>query len=283
MLKKEKKIELMIFIFSIVFLLILGIILSYNYDFKEKYNLLFDSDTSRVIGDAISPSADHNRLDVHPLFTLWIQPIIFLLSGIFQNKMLSLIILSAFITSLSTLYIYKILKLIKKDDKINLLITGIYLFSFSNIIFTAGMETYNYAVVFLILFWYYLLKIIKEKEEVSIPILILLGLATLSFTITNYMIFAIGIFLLWIMKKINIKKAIIVGIIPLVLLITLSGVQKIVWQNTPFILKTNIRTEKNNFSETTITKKNFRNVMKNDYETSFISDDINLKINYGTT
>ena len=195
MLKKEKKIELMIFIFFFFFLLILGIILSYNYDFKENYNLLFDSDTARVIGDAISPSADHNRLDVHPLFTLWIQPIIFLLSGIFQNKMLSLIILSAFITSLSTLYIYKILKLIKKDDKINLLITGIYLFSFSNIIFTAGMETYNYAVVFLILFWYYLLKIIKEKEEVSIPILILLGLATLSFTITNYMIFAIGIFL----------------------------------------------------------------------------------------
>lgn len=280
---KLNKNEKLVFIVSFLFLVILGILLSYNYDFTENYNLLFDSDTARVIGDAISPSADHNRLDVHPLFMFWVQPVIFILSGIFQNKMLALIILSAFITSISTLYIYRILKLIKNDDKINLLLTGIYLFSFSNIIFTVGMETYNYAVVFLILFWYYLLKTIKEKKEVSLPVIILFGLATLSFTITNYVVFAIGVFLLWILKKVNIKKAIIIGIIPLCLLVALSGVQKVIWQNTPFIIQTNIRSEKNNFSETTINKNNFKNVIEKDYETSLIANDMDLKIEYGTT
>lgn len=281
---KRKK-EYYLFGISFVFLVVLGILLSYNYDFSKNYNLLFDSDTARVIGDAINPSADHNRLDVHPLFVLFVQPTVFLLSGLFQNKILSLVILSAFLSSISTVFIYKILNLFHKNEKTNLLLSIIYLVSFSNLIFTTGIETYNFAVVFLILLWYFILKKMKEKEITLISYILLIGLGLLSasFTITNFVIYLIGLFLLWIAKRINWKKGIVLVIAPLALLVGFSGLQRVIWGNTPFILKTNIRQEKNNFSETTIGPKNVINVLENDYKNSLISEDINLKIEYGNS
>lgn len=286
-MKKKKKInvELIIFLISFIYLLILGISLTYNFDFKNNYNLLFDADTARVIGDMTNPLADHNRLDVHPLFVLFTQPLCLLLTGITQNKILSIIIMSALTSSISTLFIYKILKQISNNDKINILVTIIYLLSFSNIIYASGIETYNYAALFLILLFYEFIKIIKEKEldKSKTIILILLGLMSLSFTITNFIIYLILLFVLWIFKKINIKKSIILIISPLVLLVGLSYFQKIVWQNTPIILQTNIRSEKNNYSKTIIDKNNILNVVENDYMNSLISSNPKLKIDYGIT
>ena len=286
-MKKKKKlnIELIIFLVSFIYLLILGVSLTYNFNFENNYNLLFDADTARVIGDMTNPLADHNRLDVHPLFVLLTQPICLLLTGITQNKILSIIIMSAFTSSISTLFIYKILKLINNTEKVNILVTIIYLISFSNIIYTSGIETYNFASLFLILLFYEFIKIIKEKDlnKNKEKVLIFLGLMTLSFTITNFIVYLIIIFVLWIFKKINIKKSIILIITPLILLVGLSYFQKIVWQNTPTILQTNIRSEKNNYSKTTIDKTNIINVVENDYMNSLISNNPKLKIDYGIT
>lgn len=275
--------EKTIFITSLIIMLFLGVTLTYNFDFKNNYNLLFDSDTSRVINDATEYLANHDRVNVHPLFVLLIQPLVYLLSGLVMNKTLSIIIISSLVTSISTLYIYKILNLFNKDNKINIILSMVYLFSFSNIIFTSGIETYNFAALFLILLWYYYLKKQKETtiDKYSLTILIILGLMNLSFTITNFVVYLIVLFILWISKKINLKQAIVVTIIPLILLVGLNIFQKVVWHNTPLIYKTSVIQEKNDYSSTVINKDTFKNVLVNDYYNSLISNDIELKIDYG--
>lgn len=284
-IKKISNKELLVFLISFIYLLILGISLTYNFNFENNYNLLFDSDTARVIGDMTNPLADHNRLDVHPLFVLLTQPICLLLSGIVQNKILAIIIMSALTSAISILFIYKIMKQVSNNEKVNLLIPIIYCLSFSNIIFTAGIETYNFAALFLILLFYEFIKILKSKniDKNNYIILVLLGLMSLSFTITNFIIYLIILFTLWIFKKINIKKSIILVVIPLILLVGFSYTQKLIWQNTPTILHTNIRNEKNNYSKTTIDKTNIINVIENDYMNSLISSNAKLKIDYGIT
>ena len=88
---------------------------------------------------------------------------VLLLGGFLHNKILSIIVLSSLVTSLSVVYLYKTLETIKEKEKSNILLSLIYLFAFSNIIFTTGLETYNFAACFLIMMWYYFIR--KEKEK----------------------------------------------------------------------------------------------------------------------
>ena len=124
-----KKTETVLFLFAFLFLVFITVLLVYNYAIDKNYNLLFDSDTARVIGDATIINTEHYRLSVHPLFVLFTQPIVFLIQGIVLNKNIAISILSALVSGLSTLYIYKILNKINKDNKKNnIIISLIYLF-----------------------------------------------------------------------------------------------------------------------------------------------------------
>ena len=274
--------EKVLFIFSFIYLLFLGISLSYNYDIKNNANLIFDSDTSRVILDATEIVANHYRISVHPLFVLLVQPLCYFINGIVLNKMLSIIIISSLVSSLSVLFIYKILTKIKKDDKTNILISLIYLFSFSNIIFTASIETYNFAVLFLIILFYYYVSKTDKLNIYSYIILVLLGILSCAFTITNIIIFLIIIFILFLDKKINIKNSIITLLIIGVSVISLSIFQKLVW-NTPAIWNLNISDETTEYAEKTIKISNIKNVIDNDYYNSLVSSNIYMNVKYGNT
>ena len=273
--------EKVLFIFSFIYLLIMGLLLSYNYNIKDNYNLIFDSDTARVIIDSTVIGLDHYRVNVHPLFILLIQPLCFILNGIVLNKMLSIIILSALTSSLSVLFIYKILDKVNKDNKTNILLSLIYLFSFSNIIFTASIETYNFAALFLIILWYYFISKTDKFTIYSYIILIILGILSFSFTLTNICIFFIVLFLLFINKKVNLKNSIIVCILVLISVVGLNITQKLVWNNTPFFWKVNVNEETTNYTEKKISLTNIKNVVKNDYYNSIISSDIYMDIKYG--
>ena len=107
----ETKIQKILFCISMIFYSLIGILLTYNFDFSNNYNLLFDSDTGRVIGDMTNIGFDHYRLSVHPLFVMLTQPIYFLIQGLVLNKMLALVLISSFVSSLSAVFIYKILSL----------------------------------------------------------------------------------------------------------------------------------------------------------------------------
>ena len=175
----EKNIEKYLFIISMLVMTFMGLVLFYNFDFKNNLNLLFDSDSARVIGDASSYFYKHYRSTVHPLFVLIIQPLCYLLNGLTIDRMISLVIISSLATSTTVVYIYKILNTIKSNPKQNIIISLIYLFSFGNIVFTAGIEVYNFAVLFIILLWYYyVIKRNKTFDKYSYIILILLGIST---------------------------------------------------------------------------------------------------------
>ena len=75
---KLNKPEVLLFLFSFFYLLVLGVTLSYNLDFSNNYNLLFNSDTARVIIDSTIVNANHYRIDVHPLYLIIIQPVVLL-------------------------------------------------------------------------------------------------------------------------------------------------------------------------------------------------------------
>ena len=276
----SKRTEKYLFLGSLFFSLLIGLLLSYNFDFTNNYNFLFESDTARVIGDASNILYDHHRLLVHPLFTLLVQPLCLLLTGFTQNSIISLIIMSSLVTSTTTLFIYKILNEIKKDDKQNILISLIYLFSFSNIVYTAGIEIYNYASLFLVLLWYYYLKIKDNKyyDKYTCFYLILLGILSAGFTITNFIVYFIVLGLLFIDKKINIKKVIIISVITVVSLLSLNFLQHTIWKSAPLLLNKTIKEEKTYANYHNLSKTNIENVIKNDFYNSIVSSNPKVKV-----
>lgn len=280
---KKQKTEFYLLIGSMFFLTLLGVFLNYNYNLFDNYNLLFDSDTGRVMLDSTIIAASHYRLDVHPLFVIIIQPLVFLIKGLVVNRILAIIILSALASSLTVVYIYRILKLVGLKEKTSILLSLLYLFSFSNIIFTSGIETYNFAAFFLVLLWYYFIKN-KDNEFDNKKYLLLgiLGVLSFSMTITNYIVFLIICFVLWIFKKVKLKKLIIMGIGTIVVLLGLNVGQRLIWNNTPVIWNLNPYGEATLYSENKIGLKNIKNVVNDDYINSIISNDIYLKVNYGS-
>lgn len=275
----EKNIEKYLFIISMLVMTFMGLVLFYNFDFKNNLNLLFDSDSARVIGDASSYFYKHYRSTVHPLFVLIIQPLCYLLNGLTIDRMISLVIISSLATSTTVVYIYKILNTIKSNPKQNIIISLMYLFSFGNIVFTAGIEVYNIAVMFIVLLWYYyIVKRNKTFDNYSYVILILLGISTAAITITNFIIYFIILGLLFITKKINLKKTIIISIITIIGLVSLNTFQHFIWKTTPLMWQKELTKEKD---YVTIKKTNIdsiKNVVKNDYYNSLIASNIKVKV-----
>lgn len=278
----DKQLVTFLFILSFFAFIVLGLLISYNYDFSNSYNLFFESDNTRVINDASEPLIEHSRLTVHPLYVIFVEPIFFLINGLTQNKMLALIILSALISSLSVVFVYKIFSLFHKENNFKVILSLIYLFSISNYIYTSCIEIYNLAALFLILLWYYFLKKLKNNnlDKKALICLIILGLFSLAFTITNFFIFLIIIFVLFISKKINLKKALLIPLCTLVLLAGFNYFQNLVWGNTPILWEGNFNNEKEYTDDLPLNIK-VQNVLKEDYLNPLIASNIFIKVNHG--
>ena len=282
---ENKNMEKYIFVFSMFICLFIGVLLSYNFDVTTNYNLLFDSDTARVISDATEIIGAHNRLDVHPLYMILIQPIALLLQGITINKMFSLIIISSLATSLTTVFIYKILSIYTKNNLLKVGVVLSYLLSFGNIIFTSQIEIYNIAVLFLVIMWYYFItKFDNKKNSIYVYyIMTILGVLSAAFTITNYCIFLILIGMMFLFKKINLKKSILIVLFSILIILGLNSIQKIVWHNPPFLIKSNIIHERGRFRNKNVSFiSKVNNVVKNDFSNSIIANKSIIKVVAGT-
>ena len=275
----SKKIIKILFIISMFFTLLIGISLSYNYDLANNFDLLFQSDTARVVGDITDLSFNHYRLNVHPLLVLFITPIYNFIKGLVINKMLSLVVLSSLFTSISVVYIYKILELYNKDKKINILLSLCYLFSFSNYVFTAGIEVYNIAALFLIMLWYYVLK--RENnfklDLKSGVVFMLLGILSCGITVTNIIIFCIILFILLIFKKEKFKNLLIVFIFTIVMIFNCVIIQNLIWHNTPGLNYNSLKNE-GVFTSYSININKIGNVLREDYSHSILANNIYVKL-----
>lgn len=276
---KNVKIELIIFCFSMFIFLILGILLSYSFDFTDNINLLFQSDTKRVIWDVSTFVANHYRISVHPLFLIIMQPLYFIVNLIITNKMLTIIFLASLASSITIVFIYKILSLFSNNTLTKILITMCYAFSFGSIVFTSGIEVYNFAALFLVILFYYFIKEIKDKN-VSNIIFIILGIFSAAFTITNFIVFLIIIFVLVISKHRTIKGGLYIILFSLFLVIDFNFIQTVIWPDTPFIIN-NSHEEENYYINYDIDLENASNVIKNDLSNSLIANDLKINVVYG--
>lgn len=273
--------EKILFIFSVIYLLMLGIILTYNYNIKDNINLIFDSDTKRIVQDMTEIDGFHYRLNVHPLFMLIVQPIYFIVNAFVHSKSLSIVIIISFVSSLTVLFLYKTLSKIEKDNKFNIIVSLIYLFSFSNIIFTASPETYNFSALFLLILWYYFIGKNTKYNLLSKIILVVLGIFCFAFTITNIFIFIIVLLLLLIDKKLNIKNTIIIFITVIISVTCLNLGQKLIWNHAPVFFRLKVENE-TTYVDKKINLTKIKNVVENDYINSIISSDIFVNVKYAT-
>lgn len=278
--KKQKCVQIGIFVFFVGFYFILGVYLSYLYDFSKTYDLIFGADTSRVLGDMTDVFGNHYRIKVHPLFVMIVAPFIYILNGITLDSVLSVIILSSLIGSLSVVVMYKIASIYIEEERTKILLMLIFGFSFTNLIFSSSTETFIFSGFFLILLWYFIITLLNKKEKINkieYFYLILLGVISLGITITNIVVFLIIILTLLINKKIKFKKAFLIVILVFLLSIFLSLIQNFVWHNTPTLLqyKENYQ-EEEKYTNYDISIPKIKNVIINGFVNSIIASDVRL-------
>lgn len=263
--------------FFIYFLL--GIILNYNYELFSNNNLLFQSDTKRVFEDYANIIGKHYRVSTHPLI-LFVQPFIYFINSFTHDYIIAIIIFQAIVGALGIKYLFQTIFLLNENKKISILLTLVYGFSFSAIIFNSTIELYSISSLFLILIWFNLIKDIKYENKVKLFKYILLGIACTGCLITNYSVFIVCLMLLYLYKKINLKKLIICIFLTALFTIYLSCIQENIWKKSPTllsILEGSYKEETNKYATFDIQIDKIQNVYEDIYVNGFISNDLMIK------
>ncbi len=282
-LKSKNNIEKILFTIFLIFYVIIGVQVLCNHNLTSPTELIFNTDTIRVMNDISSISGYHARLSVHPLLVILTQPIYFLLNGIIHNKLITIVIMSSIVSALSVTIIFKIFQVFSKSTKLSIVLAACYGIAFTCMIFTANSEVYNYATLFLLLLWYFIIMKVKDgwKKKSDFIILMALGISSLGFTITNYFIFLIACLVLLLSKTVKLKKLLLANIAIILLLVGLSFFQKCIWRNTPLITAFFNRTVKveQTYTNYNINIQSVKNVIKDDIYNPIVSSDVEVKQN----
>lgn len=220
-------------------LLILYFVCAYTLNIKMDTTYVFDyffsSDCPRVVEDLQNAFGWHDRIKVHPLFLMLIQPLFQLMKGIFSSNENGRIALQVLVATINCYGIYKIVYGVSKNNLVSYLSMLIYGTSFSTLIFASVTETFLYATSCFILLWYYVIYV--EDKEMNMQLyIILIALGILSFAITITNIVSYSICVIWLMiRKRGFAKSIkyifsILGCVA-VCCVVLSMLQKLVFPN----------------------------------------------------
>jgi len=269
-----------IFIFSISFVLFffLGIIFTYLYSTIDNINLFFEADSIRVLNDLTIIMTDHYRTIVHPLFVILFQPVILLLRPIFSNPLLISLVLQSLLSAGSILLMKLILDEFKLDKKIKILLLLIFMFSFSQLVFNATIETYSFSQFFLLLLFYKVLKLKNNNlNKIDYILLIVLGVFAVGITLTNYFLYVFSILFIMFFrknkdknKKNDILKSILLILSPILISIILSILQYIFFPDSKLYFIDNVISFLNGTSEEYhfITGSSFSSIL-NQFKTVF--------------
>lgn len=234
--------NLHIFISFFILYIFLGFCLSYIVNFRS--NLFFGADNNRVFLDLTNIPYNHYRIKVHPLFLLLVQPIELIINGVINNSGLSVMIMESFAGAASVTIFRNILAELEVEKKIAQIVTLLYGFSFSLMIFSSIPETFIFAGVGLITYWYFVLKVSKETTQYTKQIKILFvvfGIISFGITLTNYLSYLIGLIYIIAISDLKIKEAIkkffTINIINGVLILILCVIQKMIWSQCPIFLE----------------------------------------------
>ena len=138
-----------------------------QYGRKLPYDTLFGADSYRAYEDLVVVIADHGRVKIHPLFLIFTQTITVFVNGIVNNSSLAIIIEEAFCGGLSVCFLNAIFKRLNISKTLNTILTLMYGFSFSVLIFATSSETFIFAGVGLIIYWYIVTYLIGRTGDLS--------------------------------------------------------------------------------------------------------------------
>lgn len=224
---------------------------------------LLGIDSYRVYDDYIqvlNPRYDHYRICVHPLFLLLSQPLVSIIEAIVKSPRAAVLIFQSILASSTLCLMYSTLKLLSEKPKLSFLMTLIFGFSFSTMVFSSLPETYMMASFFNMLILYYIVRLINNKPSnlnfKNILSISLLCLASIGIELANIICLFILINYLIIkiykkdLKNIFLTNLKIFGII-FVLLISLSLLQKAGYNSPAFFLHNKSDIYKENLNQET--------------------------------
>lgn len=235
--RKNHNYTVWIFGFTFLLYLFLGLCISYPVTFT-KYTF-FGSDNQRVYGDLTNIIFNHYRIKVHPLFLLLTQTLTLFLNGLVNYSSMTVVLEEAFCGAMSVSIFYSILKIRKVEKSIRLLFTIIYEFSFSMVVFSTIPETFIFASLGLISYWYFVTITLESDNLFSgkeFLLIIFWGVVCFGITLTNYMSYIVGLIILLASRydrKDAVKKFLQINIINSIVILGLCIFQKYIWEDCP--------------------------------------------------
>ncbi len=227
------KIKEFLKIFSLVFALNLFLLSFVNLITNgTETDVFYGGDTPRVLQDMTLQDGLHYRTSVHPLFVILTQPFVRVL-GKLTGVVVAAVIFEAAIGALSVTLFYQLMQKLKASKKTSLLATIILTFAFTQVAFNSIFETYVFSQFGLMLMWVIAAGMIDKKLELKdYALLVVAGIGSLAFTLTNIVQFLILLTIIIFLNK-NVKHKIIkfssILLVVLSITVMLADIQKAFW------------------------------------------------------
>ena len=220
-------------IFTVVFALNLFLLSFVNLITNgTETDVFYGGDTPRVLQDMTMQEGLHYRTSVHPLFVILTQPFIRVL-GRATGVIVAAVIFEAAIGALSATLFYRLMQKLGASKKTSLLATVILVLSFTQVAFNSIFETYVFSQFGLMVMWVIAAGLINKKLELKdYALLVIAGIFSLAFTLTNIVQFLILLsIIIFLNKNVKCKFIKFSSILLVVLSITvmLADVQKAFW------------------------------------------------------
>ena len=227
------KIKEFLKIFTIVFALNLFLLSFVNLITNgTETDVFYGGDTPRVLQDMTMQEGLHYRTSVHPLFVILTQPFVRIL-GRFTGVIVAAVIFEAAVGALSATLFYRLMQKLGASKKTGLLATVILVLSFTQVSFNSIFETYVFSQFGLMVMWVIAAGLIDKKLELKdYALLVIAGIFSLAFTLTNIVQFLILLsIIIFLNKNVKCKFIKFSSILLVVLSITvmLADVQKAFW------------------------------------------------------
>ena len=220
-------------IFTVVFALNLFLLSFVNLITNgTETDVFYGGDTPRVLQDMTMQEGLHYRTSVHPLFVILTQPFIRVL-GRATGVIVAAVVFEAAIGALSATLFYRLMQKLGASKKTSLLATVILALSFTQVAFNSIFETYVFSQFGLMVMWVIAAGLINKKLELKdYALLVIAGIFSLAFTLTNIVQFLILLsIIIFLNKNVKCKFIKFSSILLVVLSITvmLADVQKAFW------------------------------------------------------
>ncbi len=226
---------LFIFLLTCIFYICLGY--SLNRVYQSGLNIYFGADNGRAHRDLmLIDGVEHNRISVHPLMLILLQPVTLLVEGVINYTPAAEVVTGSLACAICVCCVYRIVSHYVKTGLTQILLTAAYGFTFSCIIFATIPETFVYSGMFLSLYWLYILEKIWNRTflgKYDYILLFFFGITSFGITVTNYISYIIGLIGLLIIyeerNSVRLFRFIALNAGNMTLIAVLSKAQQIVW------------------------------------------------------